>query len=116
MPPVRALPMLSMSAINNASPIQRNASPSKLLSTPSSSASSSTSYRTGSTTSSAKGHARARSSSGSSNTSGSTHSGSRAVPAFPVLSATPESVLEQNASDILWKTFVAFEQDARDAP
>lgn len=56
-------------------------------------------------------HGRARSTSGSS----SSHAGtSRAVAPFPTLLATNESVLEQNLYDIMWKTFVAFEQDMRD--
>jgi glutamine cyclotransferase len=33
---------------------------------------------------------------------------------FPTLLATSQSVLGQNLYDIMWKTFVAFEQDMRD--
>lgn len=51
----------------------------------------------------------------SNTTSHAIGSPSKFVNAFPVLSATTESVLEQNASDVLWKTFVAFEQDCRES-
>ncbi|KAL7007887.1 hypothetical protein EMMF5_002534 [Cystobasidiomycetes sp. EMM_F5] len=65
----------------------------------------------GKAVSSGRGHARGRSASGSSHGSGSI---SKSVTAFPVLTPTPETLLEHNPSDILWKTFVAFEQDCRD--
>jgi hypothetical protein len=58
----------------------------------------------------AKLHGRARSTSGSSQASTSR----AAVAPFPTLLATADSLLEQNLYDVMWKTFVAFEQDMRD--
>ena len=58
-------------------------------------------------------HSRQRSVSASSHSS---TSASRPFAAFPALSTMTETLQEQNASDILWKVFVAFEQDCRESP